>query len=115
MITQRPGGGRRGRRRRARHVRRAPGRGRPRWTSCFAAPRMPYTIGLLGAVPRVDSVERRPLSRCPAARPHRPTCRRAAPFAPRCPVAVDACRTAEPPLRPVPGRDDHAAGLRADR
>ena len=27
----------------------------------FARPRMPYTIGLLGAVPRVDSADRAPL------------------------------------------------------
>ncbi|WP_226365934.1 ABC transporter ATP-binding protein [Pseudonocardia sp. ICBG162] len=75
----------------------------------FAAPRMPYTIGLLGAVPRVDSVERRPLVPVPGTPPAPTDLPPGCPFAPRCPVAVDACRTAEPPLVPVPGRDGHAA------
>ncbi|WP_224403171.1 ABC transporter ATP-binding protein [Pseudonocardia sp. ICBG1034] len=75
----------------------------------FAAPRMPYTIGLLGAVPRVDSVERRPLVPVPGSPPAPTDLPPGCPFAPRCPVAVDACRTAEPPLVPVPARDGHAA------
>ncbi|MFF7455061.1 dipeptide ABC transporter ATP-binding protein [Kitasatospora sp. NPDC008115] len=63
----------------------------------FAAPRHPYTLGLLGAVPRLDG-RRGPLVPIPgtpapmAALPH------GCPFAARCPLAEDRCRTAEPPL-----------------
>ncbi|MFP5023387.1 ABC transporter ATP-binding protein [Pseudonocardia phyllosphaerae] len=78
-------------------------------TELFAAPRMPYTIGLLGAVPRVDSVERRPLVPVPGNPPAPTDLPPGCPFAPRCPVAADACRTTEPPLVAIEGRDGHAA------
>ncbi|WP_219471789.1 dipeptide ABC transporter ATP-binding protein [Nonomuraea rhizosphaerae] len=58
--------------------------------------RMPYTVGLLRSVPRLDRagrpvpIEGAPPS--PAALP--PGC----PFAPRCPLRIDACDEGEPPL-----------------
>jgi len=67
----------------------------------FARPRHPYTVGLLGSVPRVD--------RTGGAQPRRlveiegvvPALDRAIPgcrFAPRCPLASERCRTSDPPL-----------------
>jgi glutathione transport system ATP-binding protein len=70
----------------------------------YARPRMPYTIGLLQSLPRLDDPH--PLVRidgvppAPAALP--PGC----PFAPRCPIAEERCTKAEPPLERIgaPGR-----------
>ncbi|MGQ0575963.1 MAG: dipeptide ABC transporter ATP-binding protein [Pseudonocardia sp.] len=64
----------------------------------FGAPRMPYTIGLLDAVPRVDAEDRRPLVPIQGNPPDLVDLPPGCPFAPRCPVAIDACPTTEPPL-----------------
>ncbi|WP_336213506.1 ABC transporter ATP-binding protein [Nonomuraea sp. LPB2021202275-12-8] len=75
--------------------------------------RMPYTVGLLGSVPRVDAGGRQPLvpivgnPPAPAALP--PGC----PFAPRCPMRVEACDDREPPLFEV-GAGHQAACIRWD-
>ncbi|MGN9845615.1 dipeptide ABC transporter ATP-binding protein [Nonomuraea sp. H19] len=64
----------------------------------YYRPRMPYTVGLLASIPRVDRGGRQPLvpiegnPPSPAALP--PGC----PFAPRCPMRIDACDEGEPPL-----------------
>jgi oligopeptide/dipeptide ABC transporter ATP-binding protein len=61
----------------------------------YAAPRHPYTLGLLRSVPRLDPIEGQPpdLSRLP------PGCA----FAPRCAWRADRCAEAVPPLSaPVP-------------
>ncbi|AWS45684.1 ABC transporter ATP-binding protein [Streptosporangium sp. 'caverna'] len=63
--------------------------------------RMPYTMGLLGSIPRLDQGGEQPLvpiegnPPSPAALP--PGC----PFEPRCPLAVPECAEAEPALEPV--------------
>jgi peptide/nickel transport system ATP-binding protein len=54
----------------------------------FARPRMPYTIGLLGAVPRVDVAERRPLVPIAGNPPLLVDLPPGCPFQPRCPVSV---------------------------
>lgn len=63
----------------------------------FADPQHPYTIGLLGSIPRLD-VERERLATIegtvPGANNQPKGCR----FAPRCPFADDRCREAPPPL-----------------
>ncbi|WP_399084486.1 dipeptide ABC transporter ATP-binding protein [Streptomyces sp. BBFR2] len=78
----------------------------------FDRPVMPYTAGLLAAVPTVDSGVRRPLvpigGEPPVLVGPPPGCA----FASRCRVAVDACRTTDPELRDVPGHGQ-AACLRA--
>jgi peptide/nickel transport system ATP-binding protein len=74
----------------------------------YYSPRMPYTMGLLGSIPRVDQaggssltpIEGNPPS--PASLP--PGC----PFAPRCPMVIDICRTTEPELEPTV-QDGHVA------
>ncbi|HEY3682223.1 MAG TPA: ABC transporter ATP-binding protein [Streptosporangiaceae bacterium] len=74
----------------------------------YYRPRMPYTMGLLGAVPRVDAAARTPLVPIEGAPPSPAALPSGCPFRPRCPMAVDVCRTAEPGLLPV-GRTGHAA------
>ncbi|QDY89810.1 ABC transporter ATP-binding protein [Arthrobacter sp. UKPF54-2] len=66
-------------------------------------PRMPYTIGLLGAVPRVDVAEKTslvPIEGIPPNLIHTPT---GCSFAPRCPLVSEACLQGEPELWPVSG------------
>ncbi|MFE7561774.1 dipeptide ABC transporter ATP-binding protein [Kitasatospora sp. NPDC057500] len=63
----------------------------------FAAPRHPYTLGLLGAVPRLDG-PRGPLVPIPGTPAPMAALPDGCPFAARCPLAEDRCRTAEPPL-----------------
>ncbi|GAA4850209.1 ABC transporter ATP-binding protein [Kitasatospora terrestris] len=70
----------------------------------FARPRHPYTLGLIGAVPRLDG-RGGPLVPIPGS-PPAPGTVTGCPFAPRCPLVEDRCRTAEPPLA---GADGHLA------
>ncbi|WIM89801.1 ABC transporter ATP-binding protein [Candidatus Mycobacterium wuenschmannii] len=63
--------------------------------------RMPYTVGLLGSVPRLDAAQGTRLVPIPGAPPALTALDPGCPFAPRCPLVVDECRTAEPKLLPV--------------
>ncbi|MDX6356873.1 MAG: glutathione transport system ATP-binding protein [Streptomyces sp.] len=85
----------------------------------FAQPRMPYTLGLIGSVPRLDGVASaegsedagssadsgtvRPgvLVPIPGTPPAPGDLPAGCTFAPRCPLAEDRCRAAEPALEPV--------------
>ena len=69
----------------------------------FERPRMPYTIGLLGAVPRVDAAARTPLVPITGSPPSLVDLPAGCPFAPRCPISVARCADGEPELAPVPG------------
>ncbi|MEL5990147.1 dipeptide ABC transporter ATP-binding protein [Microbacterium phosphatis] len=81
----------------------------------FADTRMPYSIGLLGAIPRVDKAEKQPLVPIKGNPPLLVNLPDACPFADRCPIAVDACRRKEPELLPVGGKVEHrAACIRAE-
>jgi peptide/nickel transport system ATP-binding protein len=73
----------------------------------FARPRMPYTIGLLGAVPRVDLAERLPLVPISGNPPLLVDLPSGCPFQPRCPISVPACGDREPDLAPVAGESAH--------
>lgn len=64
----------------------------------FAEPRMPYTIGLLGAIPKVHKSDRAPLVPIKGNPPILIDLPEGCPFAPRCPVAIDACLQSEPAL-----------------
>ena len=68
----------------------------------FHHTRMPYSIGLLGAMPRVDAAEKVPLIPIHSNPPLLIDLPDACPFADRCPIAIDACRASEPALLPVP-------------
>jgi peptide/nickel transport system ATP-binding protein len=76
--------------------------------------RMPYTVGLLGSVPRLDAPQGTRLIPIPGAPPTMSSLSPdACPFAPRCPLAIDDCRSAEPDLVTV-GDDHWAACIRTD-
>ena len=71
----------------------------------FGLPQHPYTVGLLGARPRLDSPRGERLASIEGLVPDLvsppPGCR----FAPRCPFAEDACRAEAPRLEPIgPGQ-----------
>ncbi|UNO41453.1 ABC transporter ATP-binding protein [Streptomyces sp. MST-110588] len=68
----------------------------------YYAPRMPYTIGLLGSIPRLDDTGHGALVPVHGNPPTMSDLAPGCPFAPRCPVAVDRCRETEPELV-VPG------------
>ncbi|MGW3447605.1 dipeptide ABC transporter ATP-binding protein [Streptomyces sp. NPDC001076] len=72
-------------------------------------PRMPYTLGLVGSVPRLDA--RVPPVPVPGTAPAPGTTGPGCPFAPRCPLAAPDCRTSEPSLTGVdsPSRADGSA------
>jgi peptide/nickel transport system ATP-binding protein len=72
----------------------------------FARPEHPYTVGLLGSIPRVDlEQERLPAIEGLVPNPLEPIpgCR----FHPRCPFAIERCRREDPQLMAV--GDAHAA------
>jgi peptide/nickel transport system ATP-binding protein len=72
---------------------------------------MPYTAGLLGAIPRVDGARDGALTAIEGAPPALTELPPGCPFAPRCPLAIDVCRESEPSLEPVAaGGDDARAG-----
>lgn len=76
--------------------------------------RMPYTVGLLGSVPRLDAPQGTRLVPIPGAPPSLTTTPHGCPFAPRCPLAIDECDAAEPELIELaPGH--HAACIRTDQ
>ncbi|WP_144764496.1 ABC transporter ATP-binding protein [Curtobacterium sp. 9128] len=64
----------------------------------FARPRMPYTIGLIGALPRLDESSGGPLVPIPGSPPSLIGLPDACPFADRCPLAAAVCRGSEPAL-----------------
>ena len=72
--------------------------------SIFDRPAMPYTMGLLGAVPRSDRERNSRLVPIPGSPMNLVNMPKGCPFAPRCPLATDICRTTEPAMEPVPGR-----------
>ncbi len=75
---------------------------------------MPYTVGLLGSVPRLDAPQGARLVPIPGAPPSLAALPPGCPFAPRCPLAIDACRAAEPELIAV-GTNHHAACIRTEQ
>ncbi|MEV7403129.1 ABC transporter ATP-binding protein [Streptomyces sp. NPDC091267] len=79
----------------------------------FRRPVMPYTARLLAAVPTVDSGVHRPLLPIGGEPPALVGLPAGCPFASRCAVALDECRTDEPALREVTGHGDVAC-LRAE-
>jgi peptide/nickel transport system ATP-binding protein len=76
--------------------------------------RMPYTVGLLGSVPRLDAPQGTRLIPIPGAPPTMSSLPPGAcPFAPRCPLVIDECRLEEPDLVAI--RDGHwAACIRTE-
>src|SRR2546423_7380796 len=75
---------------------------------------MPYPVGLLGSVPRLDAAQGTRLVPIPGAPPSLAGLDPGCPFAPRCPLAIDECRAAEPELIEV-SVDHRAACIRTDQ
>lgn len=73
----------------------------------FAAPRHPYTVGLLSCVPDASAARRRPLLPIPGSVPDLAQLPVGCRFANRCPLAVDACAAGPVPLVAV--ASGHAA------
>mgnify|MGYP001942188888 CR=1 FL=1 len=74
--------------------------------------RMPYTMGLLGAVPRMDHERRGALVPIEGNPPSLTDLPPGCPFAPRCPIAQPECELAEPELLTV-GAQPSAETIRA--
>ena len=64
----------------------------------FASPQHPYTVGLLGSIPRLDRRTDH-LAAIEGMVPNMANPPSGCRFAPRCPFVVDACTRAPPPLR----------------
>ena len=82
----------------------------------FYRPRMPYTLGLLGSIPRLDVGRQQrltPIEGSPPSLIHLPS---GCPFWPRCPLRIPKCLELEPALLPIPGHDEshRAACHRSD-
>ncbi|GAB76775.1 peptide/nickel transport system ATP-binding protein [Austwickia chelonae] len=72
----------------------------------YQRPSMPYTVGLLGSIPRVDRREKSSLVPIEGNPPNLLVEPTGCPFLPRCPVSAPVCAEQEPPLAPV--APDHA-------
>ncbi len=77
----------------------------------FRDPQHPYTVGLLGSIPRLDGEARR-LATIEGAVPNPLSLPSGCRFHPRCPFAIDQCRAEEPALAEVVA-GQHAACWRA--
>ncbi len=75
----------------------------------FYQPSHPYTVGLLGAIPRIEQAEKT-LVAIPGAPPNMARLPAGCPFSERCTLAEPRCSTTQPALLPIA---DRAAGLRA--
>ncbi len=67
----------------------------------FYTPRMPYTLGLLGSLPRLDSTDTERLTPIVGSPPSLINLLPGCPFAPRCPLRQPLCEVEEPALRPT--------------
>jgi oligopeptide/dipeptide ABC transporter ATP-binding protein len=83
-------------------------------TDLYRGRQMPYTVGLLGSVPRLDAAQGTRLVPIPGAPPSLAGLEPGCPFAPRCPLVIDECRAAEPELIEV-GVNHRAACIRTDQ
>jgi peptide/nickel transport system ATP-binding protein len=71
----------------------------------FYRPRMPYTIGLLGSIPRLDVGRDQPLTPIEGNPPSLVRLPSGCPFHPRCPMRIDVCVEKVPALLPVRPED----------
>ena len=66
--------------------------------SVYANPAMPYTIGLLRSIPRIDAESGSRLASIAGAPPSPVDLPTGCAFSPRCPAAIEACQSAIPEL-----------------
>jgi len=67
----------------------------------YASPAMPYTIGLLRSIPRIDGAESSRLTSIDGAPPSPVALPPGCAFAPRCPAAAPRCDASVPELVPI--------------
>jgi peptide/nickel transport system ATP-binding protein len=79
----------------------------------FYAPKHPYTVGLLNAVPPIAGDAFTPLTAIPGSPPNLLAMPTGCAFHPRCPLATEVCRAQMPPLERV-GPDHFAACFHHD-
>ncbi|WP_306366613.1 ABC transporter ATP-binding protein [Nocardiopsis sp. CC223A] len=72
----------------------------------FYRPRMPYALGLLGSLPRMDEARSEKLTPILGTPPSLLDLPAGCGFAPRCPMAQDVCFTTEPALEAAVDGDD---------
>jgi len=75
----------------------------------FYRARMPYTVGLIGSLPRLDAAGKDRLTPIVGSPPSLINLPPGCPFGPRCPLHRAACDLSEPPLLVVEGLDHSAA------
>ena len=78
----------------------------------FAKPSMPYTMGLLGAVPKPHVAASQRLVPIQGNPPSLVDIPSGCPFSPRCPLATPECSQAEPNLEVVDAANGHLASCR---
>ncbi|MGI8762240.1 MAG: ABC transporter ATP-binding protein [Jatrophihabitantaceae bacterium] len=82
----------------------------------FYRPRMPYSVGLLNSLPRMDTDDKLRLTPIIGTPPSLQSLPPGCPFSPRCPLHIPECSAAEPTLTEVDGHDLHlAACIRSDQ
>jgi peptide/nickel transport system ATP-binding protein len=81
----------------------------------YYQPRMPYTVGLLGSLPRLDQRTQEKLTPIPGSPPSVVRLPPGCPFAPRCPLRTEICIQREPALLPVLGADHLGACHHSDQ
>jgi peptide/nickel transport system ATP-binding protein len=81
-------------------------------TALLARPGHPYAAGLVAARFALDADRSRPLPTLPGEPPGSPDTSAHCGFANRCPIVVDPCRIARPPLAPTPAHAGRAACFR---
>ena len=79
----------------------------------YTDPRMPYTLGLLRSIPRLDEERQARLTPIEGLPPDLINPPPGCPFNPRCPFAIERCLIEMPPLAPA-GADDHLAACWVD-
>ena len=65
----------------------------------LGAPKHPYTQALISAVPEIDPTRRKAHMLLPGDPPNPENIPAGCPFNPRCPLAIDICRSVEPDFR----------------
>jgi peptide/nickel transport system ATP-binding protein len=81
--------------------------------SIFGRPHMPYTWGLLGSLPRLDTDLER-LVQIKGQPPSLLNPPRGCRFHPRCPYVMDICKQEDPPLRPISDDPSHLQACHLD-
>ncbi len=71
----------------------------------FYRTRMPYTLGLLGSIPRPDRGAHQPLTPIEGNPPSLIDLPPGCPFSPRCPIRIERCQRDEPELLALEGAD----------